>query len=211
MITAVIVSNAINEQLKDMTQRAVSSCGCHEVLVVEQQDVSYEGARVIKNNCETFNYNRALNAGIDEAKGEYIALCNSDLYFYPNFRAIEGIMRVNDIHSASPFCLNQKMIAKSGNHYMIGYTIGKELLGYCIVIDRFVLEKIGRLSEEFEFYFADNAYAEQIQRAGIPHYLLCNVFIDHLHNVTFQTMKAEERRNKSLQKAAEKWQRRTRI
>ena len=65
-----------------------------------------------------------------------------------------------------------------------GYTVEKEILGWCIVIRREVLNRIGKLDESCKFWYADNIYGEQIKRTGIKHILVYDSHVVHLKNKT---------------------------
>lgn len=188
MISVIMPSDAKTPELRAMTENAIRTCGCAEVIVIEKQPIEYAGAITIRNNDLEFNYNRALNYGLQVATGDYVALCNNDLVFFPNFKYIEEIMKLNDIHSASPYTLNQRNFVPAGNYKVDGFEIGKILCGWCIVISRHALKLIGKLDETYDFWYSDNAYAEQLKDVGISHSLICNVFIEHLESTTLKTL-----------------------
>jgi GT2 family glycosyltransferase len=210
MMTCIIVSNAKTPVLKRMTEVAINSCGCEQVIIVESAKVDYKGATTIRYTSDVFNYNRALNMGIEYAKHDYIALCNNDIYFYPNFNHIEQVMRTNNIMSASPYTLNFKLPVKAGAHLLPGYEIRKQLLGWCIVVKKELLDAIGGLDETFDFWYSDNAYAEQIKSIKVPHFLVCNVFIDHYESKTLSTLEYTKQKRLTIDEA-KKWQKRIHV
>jgi hypothetical protein len=190
---AVIVSWAKNETFLRMTQNAIDTAlasGVKSVVVVESEpNVTYDNAETIPYAGE-FNYNRALNMGIEECSDYYIALCNNDLIFHAGFAEIERIMSARSIHSASP-CHPKEDIMQATR---MGYGIKKELRGWCIVLDRYVLERIGKLDETYTFHYSDNAYADQLKKENVEHHLINGVYVEHLVSKTLNTIPVEERK-----------------
>lgn len=193
-LSAVIVSWAKDDTFRKMTQNAIDSAlnsGVDEVVVLEMSDVKYNNALTIKNEGE-FNYNRSLNKGIGYCHGEYIALCNNDLLFYEGFGDIIKEMKEHNIHSACP--------SSNKGERRMGYGIKKinqteerEMKGWCIILDRYCLDKIGKLDETYSFHYSDNAYADQLKKNNIEHYLLFGYRVDHLTSVTLSTLPKEKK------------------
>ena len=189
---AVIVSWAKDETFRRMTQKAIDSAiesGVNRIVVIESQpSVSYLGANTIPYVGE-FNYNKALNIGISHCKEECIALCNNDVIFYEGFSKAESIMKEHDIHSASP-CRKGELL---GVVSRMGYRVRKEMRGWCIILDRYVLDKIGSLDETYTFHASENIYRDQLREKGIEHHLLDGVYLDHLKSKTIETMPHDEK------------------
>ena len=63
----------------------------------------------------------------------------------------------------------------------VGYEVGikGQLLGWCIIMDRVVMEKIGEFDCPVNFWYSDNVYAEQLKAAGIKHALVGNSRVRH--------------------------------
>jgi GT2 family glycosyltransferase len=126
-----------------------------------------------------FNYNRCLNMGIALTNSRYIALCNNDLYFERNWakNAVKA-MQAGGYLSACP----------SGRHIfrgvIEGYKVGVHILGWCIIVDRAIFDKIGKLSEVVNFWFSDDVYAVQLRCAGIKHILVGNSKVKHFRSRT---------------------------
>jgi hypothetical protein len=49
------------------------------------------------------------------------------------------------------------------------------------------------LDEAYEFWYSDNVHAEQLKRAGIEHYLICAVQVNH---ITSQTLNKTDRKTR---------------
>ena len=78
----IIVSQSKGELIQ-MTENCIASArqdGDLNVIVVETGDPYPYDAQIIKYEGE-FNYNRALNLGLDHAKGDVHILANNDLVF----------------------------------------------------------------------------------------------------------------------------------
>lgn len=154
------------------------------IIVVEtaMNELPYSGATTIFW-ANDFNYNGCLNFGAKHCNGEYIALCNNDVEFCEGWDDIARIMKENDILSASPFSFvnphGHRHLPMSGTHY--GYRIGHEVLGWCIIVHKSVLERIGGLNTDVDFWYSDNIYADQLQLAGIEHAIITDCCVNHLN------------------------------
>lgn len=194
MVDIIILADSKNAHLVQMTQSAIDTCHESEkdiqfnILVLEQADVQYDKAKTVKMT-EPFNYNRYMNIAIGMTSNPFVCLCNNDLLFHKNWASnIIRAMEQNDLLSASPKC----PIAQSGRVYdtnvVYGYRNRHELNGWCIMTDRGLYEKIGKIDEEFEFWFADNIYSEQLKRHGVKHALIVNSHVTHIGSQTLHTI-----------------------
>lgn len=190
----VIISCGQYNTHKRLTQNAVNSClnsgdGFRIIVIETCKDQKYE-------NCETyyyppkgkFNYNRALNYGMQISTSKQVALCNNDLVFHPDWgKNIEFVLNNYDIDSACPFDrgyhFNYKEAKtfklKEGNHFYVKSDVRIFFIGWCYVVNRDVWEKIGYFNEGVEFYYSDNIVVEQYKKYGIKHALVANSFVDH--------------------------------
>jgi len=194
-LSIVIASYAQSEYHKGLTLKAIKTakeCGISDIVVVETMPgVTFDGVtNILYPQGEKFNYNKCLNIGISAAKEQYIALCNNDVEFHKGFERIADYMSYNDLLSASPYTqYAHKHLFKRGDHMVYGYRICIEMAGWCIVINRDILPLIGgKLDETYLFWWSDNAYADQLIKAGIKHALLCNVSVDHVQSATLQAL-----------------------
>jgi GT2 family glycosyltransferase len=141
----------------------------------------------------TFCYNRALNEGLQHAKGDVHILANNDLIFHPGWSRIGDLMALNGYHSASAINGIQNRFP-AGNYVYDGYTISQILTGWCIFMDRYCHEKIGKLDESVVFWYSDDLYALQLQSVGIMHGLFCNIRVDHIASRTLKKQPARIQR-----------------
>jgi len=204
-IDIVIVANCSTAKLWEMTRNAVRTAVKYagmpigDVAIIEQ--CRYARAQPIGKTLYydfEFNYNKCLNLGLSVCKSKYIAFCNNDLYFETNWaRNIVNEMKKGSYLSASP---TNKHIFGGVRE---GYAIGKVLLGWCIVTDRDIFDKIGQFDEPVTFWYSDNVYADQLKRAGIKHVLVGNSRVRHLGNGSITLRKVSPKLRSKYQKAQE--------
>jgi len=207
-VDIIILSHAKNEELKNLTQQTIDSCLASEnpqppkgglnnkykdaidfkILVMEQQpDVVYEGAKTHFIS-EAFNYNRFMNYGIEMTDSEYVGLCNNDLIFSAGWATdLIAAMKKYNLLSACPRCPVATRI-KEG--VVFGYNNSHHMSGWCIMVNRKLFEVIGKIDEDFPFWFADNAYAEQLKIHKVPHALVSSSVVQHLGSSTLNTLEA---------------------
>lgn len=180
----IIIVTQSTKDLIPVTQQCIDTARADtdqiNVIIVETgQPYKYSGVdRFIEYNGE-FNYNRALNLGLKFAKGDVHILANNDIVFHPGWSKIGEMMRDNGYHSASAKA-SHLTIFQDGDHVYEGYNISTILTGWCLFVDRYCIEQIGKLDETCTFWYSDNLYALQLQDAGIKHALFCNVRVDHI-------------------------------
>ena len=135
-----------------------------------------------------------MNIGIEMTKGEYVCLCNNDLLFQPRWCTnMLKAMESEHLLSASPLCpKTQGASFKTGPNIDYGYNNAKHLSGWCIFTDRFLYEIIGPIDEDFPFWFADNAYAEQLKKHNVKHALIRNSWVEHKGSRTLKTLEQAE-------------------
>jgi hypothetical protein len=124
-----------------------------------------------------------LNLGLKYAKGDIHILANNDLIFHKGWSQIGELMQLNNFHSASVLSQSHNGF-EVGDYVYEGYTIGKHLTGWCIFVDKYCIEQIGRLDESVNFWYSDDLYACQIKAEGIRHGLFCNCQVDHITSRT---------------------------
>jgi len=170
-----VTKNCINSARQDKTEL--------NVIVIETgQPYKYDADKIIEYNGQ-FNYNRALNMGLKYAKNDIHILANNDLIFQTGWSKIGDLMKANDYHSAS--CISGHLTQfKRGDLVYEGYHVGYIFTGWCLFLDNYVLERIGKLDEAVSFWFSDNLYAAQLKAAGIRHGLFTNCQIDHMASQT---------------------------
>tara|TARA_R110002049_G_scaffold3795_5_gene27654 strand:- start:133090 stop:133935 length:846 start_codon:yes stop_codon:yes gene_type:complete len=139
---------------------------------------------------EDFNFHKFLNIGINEATGNYYILSNNDVVYSENWiDAFNKAKKKNkNILSFSPYDSKSNKLPKSvvqENELVLGYEIQKHLTGWCIITDEKVFDKIKKLDERFNFYYADYDYAMQLQKYNVQHALVTNAKVSHLESVSY--------------------------
>lgn len=194
-VDIIILSNGKNGRLIDYTQQAVDSCHRSEAGIQFNIVVIEQNTHITHRRCNTvhlteeFNYNRFMNKGIAMGKAEYVCLCNNDLLFQPQWCSkLLKAMDSEHLLSASPQCpRSQGVEFPAGPAIEYGYQIRRHISGWCIMVNRFLFEIIGKLDEEFPFWYADNAYAEQLKGHSIKHALVRSSLVIHLGHKTLKT------------------------
>jgi GT2 family glycosyltransferase len=138
---------------------------------------------------EDFNFNRFLNIGIKAGNSDLVILANNDLIFHKNWLTeIVSIKdRQSEIKSLCPFDRNSiylKWEKFKSHKYIIGYQVPIHFVGWCVAIERSVLERVGYLDEMFDLYFQDNDFARTLKKHKVLHALATHSFVEHLGGKT---------------------------
>lgn len=199
-VDIIILSNALNNLLLQLTRQTIETCqqSSKEIdfnfIVIEQQQIEYDyrNTKTYHIN-EPFNYNKFMNFGIENSNADYVCLCNNDLLFGKSWcENIIAAMENNNLLSASPYCQrSQSSFFRNSNDLEYGYSNGKHLSGWCIMCNRKLFSIIGKLDEDFPFWFADNAYAEQLKKYHIAHALIRKSLVTHKGQRTLHSMSKE--------------------
>lgn len=141
----------------------------------------------------TGNYNNALNNGIEKSKAPYVALCNNDLIFTKGWD--NAAMRALELYdSISPIDPYLHTITKNEE----GYKIAQQLCGWCIIVKRSTLDKIGRLDERAKFWRSDYLYGLQLKRKKLKHAVIADCKVIHLGSQTLMQLSEQERYNLTI-------------
>jgi hypothetical protein len=181
----IIVAATKDIALQKMTQEAIDSCLADKaevnvILVETFKEYPYRGVnKTVFFNGE-FNYNHCLNLGLKYKTGDVQIMANNDIIFEKGWSKIGQIMIDNDYLSASALSNNdlQRVFPRKDIAYE-GYDISRYVSGWCLFAQSKVFELIGKLDETFVFWFSDDAYINQLKKAGIKNYLICNCTVNH--------------------------------
>lgn len=193
----IIVSQSKGELIA-MTERCIESTRQDDadlnIILIETSGnhYDYDVDKILMYEGE-FNYNRALNLGLQHVKGDVHILANNDLIFYSGWSVIGELMQSNGYHSASALSQDVKGF-KRGYFVYEGYEIGKHVTGWCLFMDRHCHAEIGKLDETCSFWYSDNLYACQLKAEGIRHGLFCNIQIDHITSRTLHKQSSSVQR-----------------
>lgn len=191
-LSVIILSFTTTEGLFELTSNCINSLVESEsnvemeiILVESNKNYQHSGfkypdfVKIIVPDAD-FNFHKFLNIGIKQSRGEFIALCNNDLIFYKNW--FSEILKIsNENPGIESFCpsgaINDHSFVKQ---FEVGYKVRTHLLGWCIVVSKEVLKKIGFLDETFDFGYADNDYAMTLKKYNIRHALVNSSKVEHL-------------------------------
>jgi hypothetical protein len=166
-----------------------------------------------------------MNRGIRSSRAPYVCLLNNDLVFSPGWlsRLVEIAKAHPEIGVLNPAsntfgerpprgvsleAYAQLLEAKRGLYVEVGMCIG-----FCMLIRRELIERIGTLSEEVErIFFEDEDYCMRAQVAGFRCVVVQSAYVHHAEHRTVKRMGEREhlfRRNRRWCEA--KWGRWLRI
>jgi len=183
----IIVAKSSTPALIQMTQNCIDSAKADNVILVETgtKGTNYSNVDTTIHYEGDFNYNRALNMGLEVTKCDVHILANNDLIFY-DWRSIGEDMINNGFDSASAWFTGSRF--PQGDFIYEGFAIAEHLTGWLIFITHEALRKIGKLDESVDFWYSDNVYALQLKKHGLRHGLFCNARVDHIGNQTLNTV-----------------------
>lgn len=190
----VFVSNA-KKLGKHMTQNAIDSAikGANGLrincIVIESlPNLIYKNASTY-NPDKPFNYNYYLNFGAVRGSAPWIMFCNNDLMFRNGW--LHALLNA-DYPIVSPIS-PKDFRQKDATENEIGWQCGRHLSGWAFMMKRELWEKIGRLDEDFDFWFADNSLIGQLKTHDIAPMLVVSSRVDHIGSQTFRTKTIDER------------------
>ena len=140
----------------------------------------------ILNPREKFNYNRFLNIGMTAAKGsDWIVVINNDLSF--EYGWFGEMMRIHhmkpELLAFSPFEPDSHIrhFGDFGEDYLEGYQRSYHVTGWCLVLNKMVMNAMGTWDERFSYWCQDDDYAEFLRTSQIGNALVRNSIVHHLH------------------------------
>jgi len=166
---------------------------------------SIPGAKVIKNK-ENLGFAKGCNQGIEASSGEYMLLLNNDVIVTEGWldnliSCMESDQKIGLVGPMSNFVAGPQQIevpygesieqmlefAKQFNRRDPSkYERTNVLIGFCLLIRRSVIEKIGLFDEDFGLgNFEDNDYCRRASAAGFDLVRAGDTFIHHFGNRTF--------------------------
>ena len=176
-----------------------------EFLKTVKPDGSVREIQVIQNETNE-GFPRGMNRGIAVSRAPYVCLLNNDLLFTPGWLA--KMIQVADAHPdigvlnpvSSTFgnlpprgvsleAYAESLEAKRGLYVEVGMCIG-----FCMLIKRQVIERIGLLTEEVErIFFEDEDYCMSAQAAGFRCVVVQEAYVYHAEHRTVKQMEERER------------------
>jgi len=187
----------------------------HEIIVVDNNSndgtkellKELNGCTVILNN-ENMGFSRATNEGIKKASGEYIVLLNPDtivtadwawhmmLHFKKRVGAVGPISNYVAGLQKMELYLRENLATKLPIEGLaqkyVEWNRGKSLeskllIGFCLMIPRFVIEQIGMLDEDLFLGSDDLEYSHRLRTNGFKLMVATDTFIYHKGQASFKT------------------------
>lgn len=186
--------------------------GTYEIIIVDNNSTDDTTKWLKKQPDLKVIYNKTnkgfpagCNQGIEISKGENILLLNNDIVVTPNWlnnmqKALYSSDKIGVVGPVSNNCSNYQRIETSYNSieemldFATTYNISNEnqwklktkLIGYCFLIKREVLDKVGLLDERFSpGNFEDDDYCYRVICEGYQLLLCIDTFIHHFGSVSF--------------------------
>lgn len=173
----------ITETSLETLLKSESEIKVNPIVVESNPEVNYFDQIKALHFTSKFNYNAYMNEAAHSGSAPYIAFCNNDLEYEPEWATrIISAMQSHNLDSASPFCRHTHGMNRlhPTGAIRLGWTVRMEFAGWCFVMKRESWKKIGGLDEDFSFWCADNAVVEQMKRANMKHALVTNSVVNHI-------------------------------
>ncbi len=141
---------------------------------------------------EPYNCCRLINQANSVISHDWILIVNNDLRFERGWfsKIIDVYKKRPDIKSFSP--KDPLVYSKYYDYHFVGtqddyredYKVTEFMAGWCYVMRKEVWESVYPWDEQFQFYFADNDYAQKIKSLGIKHALVRDSIVFHYGSQT---------------------------
>ncbi|KPI57229.1 glycosyl transferase [Clostridioides difficile] len=186
----------------------------YEIIIIDNNSTdgtinwlkTQEDVTVIYNN-ENLGFPKGCNQGIKIAKGDNILLLNNDTIVTPNWlsnmnKALWSSKEIGAVGTVSNYCsYNQEIHANYNNieeMLEFAYNFNKsntslwyyrnKLIGYCLMIKKEVLDKVGLLDEIFTpGNFEDDDISFRMLLSGYKLFLCKDTFIHHFGSISFKS------------------------
>jgi GT2 family glycosyltransferase len=212
-IGCIMLTNTTNLEKYGVTQRAIHTLLWSEpetefiIIPVESNKEAFNQGFIYDMNNpnidtitpkESFGYNKFLNIGLNMLKvyepklPEWTIIANNDIIFTQKWlsKMLNWQKNNPDVLSLSPWEPNWHM--KRGldpfHGPYIGYRTSFEITGWCLVINREVIQKCNLFDPQFEFWYQDNDYALTLEQAKIKHALIPQSRVYHMVSATHDTI-----------------------
>lgn len=196
-VDIIFLTKTENLLLFDMTKEAIDSLinseNEHEfdIIVIESQKdcqfkYDYPNVKTIEFGQPDFNYNHAVNLGLNNSTNHLVGWANNDVVFTKGW--FSNLINTNEFKEnklASFSCHEPTWLPKFGDVFgnkdvVMGYRVSCHICGWFILTNRDVINEIGGLLDEnFKFWYQDDDYSKTLQSKSIPHFLVKNSIIYH--------------------------------
>ncbi len=159
---------------------------------LEDYKTSHPNVELIRN-LDNVGWVKAINQGIELSISPYICIMNNDTIV----RTDDWISKLIEISEMEPDIglVNPSFEVKKEVSSLRPFVEIDFCRGYCILIKRIVVEKIGLLDEAYGTgYYDDDDYSMRAIQAGFKCVKTDNVLVEHLRDSTFSSIFGEEKR-----------------
>jgi GT2 family glycosyltransferase len=163
----------------------------YELIIVDNG--SNYGIEEMKDSADNYlrydkplGYTKAVNIGLNAAKGKYLCVFNNDLFVNKGWleQMLEDLDK-SGFDAIMPMDRGMEMYhteAESGKFYE------NWVWGALWIIKRDIYEKVGQMDEELNWRFSDQDYWIKIKMSGFRLGRTGNVVVDHVLGATYNKM-----------------------
>jgi GT2 family glycosyltransferase len=149
-------------------------------------------------NADNLGWVRAVNQGIRASRSPYVCIMNNDTVVHTD-KWLSGLVnvaeRAKDIGLVNPRFETKKKVPK-GAFIEVDFC-----RGYCVLIKREVIDRIGVLDEAYGLgYYDDDDFSVRAIRAGYRCVRANDVYVEHLRDSTFSAVFSEDNRRRLHEK-----------
>jgi GT2 family glycosyltransferase len=162
---------------------------------------------------EPYNCCRLINQAYSEVTSDWVIIANNDLRFERGW-----FSKIVDVHNKRPdiesFSPKDPLLysryydyhfVTTDDDYVEGYKVTEFMAGWCYVMKKRVWDAIYPWDEQFNFYYADNDYAEKIKSLGIKHALVRDSIVFHFGSQTIAKQSDSSKLKEDELKFRKKW------
>ncbi|MBI1992790.1 MAG: glycosyltransferase family 2 protein, partial [Candidatus Omnitrophica bacterium] len=160
---------------------------------------------ILLQNERNEGFPRGMNRGLQASRAPYVCLLNNDLLFAPTWlsRLIEVAEAHPDLGVLNPESSTfgnvpppgmsldryaESLACRRGAYVEVGMCIG-----FCLLITRGLIDRIGGLTEEVErIFFEDEDYCMRAQAAGFRCAVVQSAYVHHAEHKTVSRMRERE-------------------
>lgn len=195
-----------------------------EFLKTIQPSGAVREIQVIQNDTNE-GFPRGMNRGLAASRAPYVCLLNNDLLFTPGWLA--KMIQVAEAHpeigilnptsstfgNVPPQGMSLEAYAKSLESRRGLYVEVGMCIGFCLLIKRQVIERVGLLTEEVErIFFEDEDYSMRVKAAGFQCVVVEDAYVFHAEHKTLRPSPEREALfNQNRRWCEQKWGRRLRV
>lgn len=151
-------------------------------------------------NTEAKSFSKSNNQGIMQAEGEYLVFLNNDTQVYSDW--LEGMQAHFNNNDNGPVGMVGPVSSMSNGKQMVGHqdgdlwrqnnmgkwTYAGILFGWCLMVPRFIIDKVGGFDENLINSHEDNDLSLRVLLEGYRLIIAFDVYIDHFGQGTLRNM-----------------------